>query len=97
VIDQRKLLGMSDWYLRMCCSEATHQHYKGGLYRFLGPVRDADTGEPVLGKDGEPRVLYEHVWPHPHAYWVRDLSEWAGIVQRENEDPVMRFRQLGKG
>jgi hypothetical protein len=42
---------------------ATHRHYKGGLYRVIGPARHSETEEPM--------IVYEHLWPHEHAMWVR--------------------------
>ena len=38
------LLGLSDRDLKLRAGTATHQHYKGGLYRYVGYIRDADTG-----------------------------------------------------
>ena len=34
---------------------ATHRHYKGGLYRYIGVARHSETEESV--------VVYEHLWP----------------------------------
>ncbi len=98
--DHNSLLGLSDRDLLMRCSEATHQHFKGGLYRLLGHALDADTGEAILGKDGLPRVVYEHVYPHARQIWVRDRSEWEEVVNWEDYGSAQlrctRFRPLRK-
>ena len=96
-----RLRGVPDINLINLVPSATHQHYKGGLYQLLGEVRDADTGEPVRGKDGRPRVLYRHVYPYASAYWERDASEFEGTVTLPKVEPlgedieVPRFRLLG--
>lgn len=83
------LLRLSDRDLRLRAGDATHQHYKGGLYRYIGHLCDADTGEPVRGRDGEARVIYEHVYPHQRQHWLRDHAEFFG-----EKDGVPRFRAL---
>ena len=84
------LIGRPDAELLELCPYATHQHYKGGLYRLLGHVRDSEGGHPVLGADGEPRVLYQHCFPYPVEHWLRDASEFHGHL----EDGRPRFREL---
>jgi hypothetical protein len=64
------LLGKSDHELRVIAETATHQHYKGGLYRLVGTACDADTGRLVKGKDGAARVLYEHLFPFERQFWM---------------------------
>ncbi len=86
------LIGLSDRDLLLRAGAATHQHYKGGLYRLVGVVKNADTGDFILGGDGQPRVLYEHVHPHSREYWLRDYDEFFG-----DHDGHPRFRPLGKG
>ena len=87
------LLGKTDRELRMICSAATHQHYKGGLYQLLGPVRDSETGEEVKAPDGSAMLIYWHVYPHHVELWQRPASEFYedvtidGVVQP-------RFRKL---
>lgn len=82
------LRGRPDAELLRLAPGATHQHYKGGLYRLLGPVRDADTGEPLLGQDGLPRVVYQHLYPHEPGLWVRDRTEFFGEVKAEKLEPL---------
>jgi hypothetical protein len=93
--DHTALLGLSDRELKLRAGDATHQHYKGGLYRLLGFVRDADTGELlVCEKHGKERVVYEHVHPHKRELWVRDAHEFYGTVPTvDGFGP--RFRRLG--
>lgn len=51
---------------------ATHKHYKGGLYRRLGKIRNAD--------DGDYRTLYLHLHPHELSAWHRDTEEFDGML-----------------
>lgn len=88
------LVGLSDYDLRMRAGDATHQHFKGGLYRYVGTVRDADTGQAILGKDGQPRIIYEHCYPHLRQSWIRDYSEWYGAIELDGKR-ISRFRKLG--
>jgi hypothetical protein len=60
---------------------ASHRHYKGGLYRVIGMIRDADNGE------AESRMLYQHLWPHDISYWHRNMGEFLGYL----EDGRQRF------
>lgn len=53
---------------------ATHRHYKGGLYRELGVIRNADDGEAVS------RTLYLHLFPHQNDVWHRDAEEFHGFL-----------------
>lgn len=88
------LVGLPDRDLRLRAGEATHQHYKGGLYRLLGPLMDADTGLPVPAKHPRQtpgRVVYEHVYPHERQLWVRDREEF----EEDLPDGRPRFRLLG--
>lgn len=93
--DHTALLGKTDRELLMICSQATHQHYKGGLYRLLGPVRDSETGEVALAEDGSEWITYLHVYPHAVELWRRPASEFF------SEAPEMaglpRFRRIGGG
>lgn len=92
--DHGALIGLSDRELKLRAGDATHQHFKGGLYRLVGVARDADTGGLLYGKDGNARVLYEHVYPHERGFWVRDHTEFHGNVEREGYRGP-RFRRLG--
>jgi len=53
---------------------ATHRHYKGGLYRELGKIRNADDGNVAS------RVLYLHLFPHENSAWHRDAEEFHGFL-----------------
>lgn len=88
------LLGLMDWELRLRAGDATHQHYKGGLYRLLGPVRDSMTGEPLRYKSSrEAVVIYEHCYPHARELWARGENEFNEVLP----DGTPRFRKLGTG
>lgn len=89
MIDSDDLIGMKDERLRILAPDATHQHFKGGLYRFLGPLCEANTGEYVLGKDRMPRIAYVHCYPYGKSVWVRDSDEWYGM-----KDGAPRFRKI---
>lgn len=88
------LVGLPDRDLLLRAGDATHQHYKGGLYRLLGPVRDAETGKAVeastLGNPGG-RVVYEHVYPYMRELWIRDRFEFEEVLP----DGTPRFRRIG--
>lgn len=49
---------------------ATHRHFKGGLYRFVGEARHSETQEAL--------VVYEHLWPHDRGLWVRPAAMFHG-------------------
>lgn len=86
------LVGLSDRDLRLRCGDATHQHFKGGLYRLLGPVRDSVTGGPLKYRaTGEEVLVYEHVYPHPRELWARSVKEFNEVLS----DGTSRFRKLG--
>lgn len=53
---------------------ASHKHYKGGLYRAVGPIRDADD------MDGPGRTLYFHLFPHQPQPWHRNTEEFHGLL-----------------
>lgn len=83
------LVGLTDRELRMFCGEATHQHFKGGLYKYHGLVRDARDGE-ILCQNGTELVLYEHVFPHERQFWVRQFDEFHS----KTPDGQLRFRKI---
>lgn len=86
------LLGLSDRELRLRAGTATHQHYKGGLYRLLGPVRDSMTGDLLRYKSSrQPVLVYEHVYPHEPELWARGEDEF----NEDLPDGTPRFRRLG--
>lgn len=45
---------------------ATHRHYKGGYYKVIGTAKHTETNEQL--------VVYEHVYPHEAALFVRPES-----------------------
>lgn len=49
---------------------ASHRHYKGGLYRYVGAARHSETEESM--------VVYEHLWPHARGLWVRPADLFFG-------------------
>jgi hypothetical protein len=61
---------------------ATHRHYKGGLYRFVSEARHSETLETM--------VVYEHLWPHTQALWVRPAELFYGALA----DGSPRFKAL---
>ncbi len=87
---ESSLLGKSDRELRMIAGDATHQHFKGGLYRLVGQVFDADTGGPARNSEGLLLVLYEHCYPYDRGFWVRSAEEFFG----DSESGEWRFRKL---
>jgi hypothetical protein len=52
---------------------ATHRHYKGGLYLWIAEAKHSETGELM--------VVYEHVWPHKQALWVRPATLFYGRIR----------------
>lgn len=91
--EHKALLGKTNRELLMICSSATHQHYKGGLYQLLGPIRDSETGEEVKAPDGSSMLAYWHVYPHEVQLWQRPASEFhEDVVIDGVEQP--RFRNL---
>lgn len=61
---------------------ATHRHYKGGLYRYIGTARHSETEESM--------VVYEHLWPHARGLWVRPADLFFGQLA----DGSARFAAL---
>jgi hypothetical protein len=83
----------------------TYQHYKGGLYVVTDLLTHMDN--PATGKMEpltDPLVVYrdlEAIVKHvngrpsrPHVRYARPLSEFTGMVVRDNEQPVKRFTKL---
>lgn len=52
----------------------THRHYKGGVYRVLGQIRNADDA------DAPTRTLYQHIWPHARQMWHRNTEEFNSTL-----------------
>lgn len=100
-----ELLLLGDRDLQMRAGGATHQHYKGGLYRLLGLANDADTGLVMMHRSGcDQLVVYEHLWPHDRQIWLRTYDEFEGPVECPDWHPswraglmIKRFRPLGSG
>lgn len=91
------LLGLTDRELLLHAGDATHQHYKGGLYKLLGPIRYSRTGGPLLDLDGQPMIAYMHCFPHGRDIWVRSEAEFNGTVSSIiHGDIVRRFRPLNR-
>lgn len=95
-------LCIHDKALRLYAGDATHQHYKGGLYKLMGSLYDADTRYEI-------GVLYEHCYPYSRQFWTRSEEEWKGCVACPSREaralwfelygttgPVKRFRRLGE-
>ena len=61
---------------------ATHQHYKGGLYRVIGTATHSETLEQM--------TVYEQLWPKARSLWVRP----AAMFDETLPDGRRRFRAL---
>ena len=81
-----KLLGLGVRELRSMAGAATHQHFKGGLYRLIGPITDTETGK--LLRMPESMLVawsYEHIFPHERKLFVRSELEFSGMVEWEEK------------
>ena len=67
----------------VAASGAVYLHVKGGgIYRRMGSAKYAgDACAAAL--DGCPMSVYEHLWPHPHEFYVRPDHEFVEIVKTE--------------
>lgn len=70
-----RLIGLDDAVLTIMAPRATHQHRKGGLYRDLGIIVDADTGKALTHPDGSTLRGWEHVHPHAVQVFARTDAE----------------------
>lgn len=61
---------------------ATHQHYKGGLYRVVGVARHSETEEFLM--------VYEQLWPNERSLWVRPAAMFDDVL----ENGTRRFKPL---
>lgn len=64
-----------------------YRHYKGGIYRefFLATVA-SDL------KEGDEVVVYEHLYPNEHGFFVRSDTEFSGnVVKTDCSQPRFRF------
>lgn len=68
--------------------EATHIHYKGGLYQFL---HVATYCKDIDGSTDE-AVVYRHVWPEAVKIWITPKDEFFGMLP----DGRVRFRAIDK-
>lgn len=75
------LIGLSSEELKALSPYATHQHYKGGLYQFLGPIMDSETKEVAVDKHGEKLDAWLHQYPHERQVWSRPQSEREKFTQ----------------
>jgi hypothetical protein len=89
-----ELVGLSDNRLRVLAPDATHQHFKGGLYRFLGKAMGSDTGRQMRNEHGELLVAYMHCYPYEKQVWLRPESEWSSVVDGRDGFVVPRFRPI---
>lgn len=61
---------------------ATHEHYKGGLYRVIGVARHSETEESM--------TVYEQLWPKEPSLWVRPTA----MFNERLENGQLRFAPL---
>ena len=78
----KRLLKLSRDEIRSKFPEATHQHYKGGLYQLIGEGIHTETNEEL--------VFYRHVYPYEEAYYARPSKMFHGL----NEGGDKRFVSL---
>lgn len=67
---------------RQALSLATHQHYKGGLYRVIEIAPHTETGEEM--------VIYAHLYPHKPSVFPRPAS----VFFSSTADGEPRFKRL---
>lgn len=68
------LIGLGSRDLRRLAIDATHQHYKGGLYCLLGEALHTETEEKL--------VAYYHVYPYEQRLFVRPYDMFFDNVTR---------------
>lgn len=61
------------------------QHYKGALYRVVGPARHTETGE---------RLIVYHPVNRPYELWARPADMYGSEVSLSNGLTVARFRRV---
>lgn len=84
------LITIPDWQLKRYAPDATHQHFKGGLYRVIGILYDSETGEQARNANGDVLMVYEHLYPHERRFWSRSFTDFYGF----HESGKLRFREL---
>jgi len=60
-----------------------YEHYKGGLYEVIGTALHSETLEEM--------VVYKHVYGNDQGLWVRPVSMWNELVEKDGVT-VIRFR-----
>lgn len=51
-----------------------YRHFKGGIYRLV--MRDVLYSDDSL----RPHVVYEHLYPHAHRFWVRAQEDFFAAL-----------------
>lgn len=67
----------------------TYKHYKGQKYKVLHLGRDSDTLEDIVVYEG----LYDSEEFDNHPIWVRPVSEFVEVIEREGKR-VQRFELM---
>lgn len=73
-----------------------YAHWKGGIYRLLSYVPAGGRLPDVLPlndamevpKEPADLVVYEHLWPHAHQYYVRTAAEFFDHEARQPASPM---------
>lgn len=50
-----------------------YHHYKGGIYRLVQKGI-------IYCENLEPHVLYEHLYPHAHRFWLRSEKDFFATL-----------------
>lgn len=91
------LLLLPDDLLLKLAPDATHQHYKGGLYRLNGPTTCASDGvaqeERIWNRD----ISYTHLCPHAVQDFHRNPYEFYGGVTVTEAHDIARFGVMRSG
>lgn len=59
-----------------------YKHFKGDLFQVIGEALHSETLEPM--------VVYKHVYGNDQGLWVRPVSMWNELVERDGVT-VRRF------
>ena len=80
-----KLLGLKSEDLMKIAPLATHQHYKGGLYRkHGGTINSKEVGEPSI-------VIMEHIHPYQRRKFYISYDEFS---EKVNDSTEPRYKNL---